>query len=385
MPLLAEAASPAEQAAGRLGADKLAAMAAAFARDGVVILANVIPHAVLDAAAARLDYDAALLVLQGAAAAKRDEESSVVEDGQTGGARGDPRAVDDTFGGKGGQHIEVGLPRDAEHSFPEILTNPLIEQCVQAFLGPANVRYWCGNTACPGSGVQPLHQDAGGWSVNDPAAAAAAGVAWPHPNYKLSVNFGVDAMTPANGSTEVWPTSHLCEPSATGITDDIREAQRAIAPPVQLRVPKGGVAFRELRVWHRGQPNASALPRHMVCLGWCATADPDPNVTVGGAHNHDVPPAPQLFSSEAQAQLTRVPPPSGIDRVFAFVPEPVDHWGHRESEGLPLGGMRDQFWDPAKRFEPVEVEEGLAVEPWVTAALDGRRTLRGGGAAAAAL
>ena len=31
--------------------------------------------------------------------------------------------------------------------------------------------------------------------------AAAAGVAWPHPAYKLSVNFGVDEMVPENGST----------------------------------------------------------------------------------------------------------------------------------------------------------------------------------------
>lgn len=29
------------------------------------------------------------------------------------------------------------------------------------------------------------------------------------------------------------------------------EEQRLVAPPVQIDVPKGGVAFRELRVWHR--------------------------------------------------------------------------------------------------------------------------------------
>ena len=29
------------------------------------------------------------------------------------------------------------------------------------------------------------------------------------------------------------------------------EEQRKVAPPVQIEVPKGGVAFRELRVWHR--------------------------------------------------------------------------------------------------------------------------------------
>ena len=110
---------------------------------------------------------------------------------------------DDTFGGVGGRHLEVGLPRSAEYSFPEMLSNPIIEQCVRRFLGPAYCRYWCGNTACPGSSIQPLHADGGGWSVKNKAEADQAGVAWPHPAYMLSVNFGVDDMIAANGSTEV--------------------------------------------------------------------------------------------------------------------------------------------------------------------------------------
>ena len=120
---------------------------------------QVIPHEVLDKAALLLDRDAALMV--------RDSLS----------ARGD---TDDTFGGNGGRcvenparslrgnggdaecslraggvacghrHLEQGLPRNAAYSFPEILCNPLIEQCVLAFLGPAAVRYWS---------VHPRHYD----------------------------------------------------------------------------------------------------------------------------------------------------------------------------------------------------------------------------------
>jgi hypothetical protein len=188
----------------------------------------------------------------------------------------------------------------------------------------------------------------------------------------LSINFGVDAMTPANGSTEVWPGSHLAEASASGaITAETREAQRAVAPPVQLQVPKGGVAFRELRVWHRGQPNTSALPRHMLCLGWCAVADPAPNVTVCGQRSNEY--AAQVFSSEAEAQLTVTPPCAGINRAMAWASEPVDHWGHRESDGLPRGGDRGQFWMPS-HGQAMEVPAGL--EPWVVDALDGRHALR---------
>ena len=168
----------------------------AAATDGVVTLANVIPHAVLDAAAAKLDYDAARMILHGHG----------VESGR--GASGES---DETFGGVGGRHLEVGLPRNAEYSFPEMLSNPIIEQCVRRFLGPAYCRYWCGNTACPGSGVQPLHADGGGWSVKSKVEADKAGGEWPHPPYMLSVNFGVDDMTPENGSTEVSEPAPVAE------------------------------------------------------------------------------------------------------------------------------------------------------------------------------
>jgi hypothetical protein len=355
--LAEEAVSCAEAAAGWLASSKVCSLSEAFARDGVCVLTNVIPGHVLDTAARRLDYDAALMVAQGVGAKERGE-------------------TDASFGGARGRHLEVGLPRDATYSFPEVLSNPIIEQCVHAFLGPAFVRYWCGNTACPGSGVQPLHQDGGGWSVKTAEEAAAAGVAWPHPAYKLSVNFGVDAMAPENGSTEVWPGSHLVTTSAAGITPEVMEARRAVAPPIQIRAPKGAVVFRELRVWHRGQPNRSALPRHMLCLGWCAAADPAPNVTVGGARATE---GAQLFSAQARAQLTRNPPLPGIERLFGFVPDAVDHWGHRESEGLQVGGGRDQFWLPkigaAGDDDPATCIGALAEaeeQPWVASTLRGQ-------------
>ena len=127
----------------------------------------------------------------------------------------------------------------------------------------------------------------------------------------------------------------------------------------------------------------------MLCLGWCAHADPAANVTAAGgrvdvssrnplALAQAEPPfatcrehaffaqgfATQVFSSEAEAQLSAHPPPEGIDRAFEFLPEPdVDHWGHPRSAGLPEGGTRDAFWLPQERLPP---REGL--EPWIEAA-----------------
>lgn len=84
--VFATAVSPEEAVAGCLSPDKLSAMADAFARSGLAVLADVIPHAVLDAAAAQLDYDAARIIADGLG-------------GSSG--RGASGESDDTFGGKG--------------------------------------------------------------------------------------------------------------------------------------------------------------------------------------------------------------------------------------------------------------------------------------------
>ena len=51
--LAAFAASPAELESGGLGPAKLAALTAAFDRDGVVIMHDVLPHSILDHIAVR--------------------------------------------------------------------------------------------------------------------------------------------------------------------------------------------------------------------------------------------------------------------------------------------------------------------------------------------
>ena len=62
-----------------------------------------------------------------------------------------------------------------------MLANPVVEQVVTRLLGGGVfMRYYNGNTACPGTGHQPLHMDGGGWSVKSEAEARAAGLAWPH-------------------------------------------------------------------------------------------------------------------------------------------------------------------------------------------------------------
>src|SRR5947209_8300272 len=43
-------------------------------------------------------------------------------------------------------------------------------------------------------------------------------------------------------------------------------AGRVIVPPVRCNAKKGSVLSRDIRLWHRGVPNPSDQPRHMIAL-----------------------------------------------------------------------------------------------------------------------
>ena len=42
--------------------------------------------------------------------------------------------------------------------------------------------------------------------------------------------------------------------------------RREIAPPVRGNAKKGSVLIRDIRLWHRGVPNPSDRPRHMIAM-----------------------------------------------------------------------------------------------------------------------
>lgn len=62
-----------------------------------------------------------------------------------------------------------------------------------------------------------------------------------------------------NGSTEVWLGTHrdttLADHLAadTGaIKPELLDKRRNVRPPIQPRIPKGGMIIRDLRLWHAG-------------------------------------------------------------------------------------------------------------------------------------
>lgn len=110
---------------------------------------------------------------------------------------------------------------------------------------------------------QPVHSDADFQHLDHPFA--------------LVINIPLIAMTPENGSTELWLGTHsgdgvAAQEGAHGerasgrIREDRLAARRAERPPCQPGVRKGSVVVRDLRLWHAGMPNVSADDEVRVML-----------------------------------------------------------------------------------------------------------------------
>ena len=160
-------------------------------------------------------------------------------------------------------HIQHDPPPLHPYLLRDIYYNEAVIAVARGVLGDGlKVIGVTGNTNLPDSLTQPVHVDNGHlWK----------GLPQPHPTCDLVVNISPGDVGPDNGATELWPGSHLDDTVARGdpsiVVPPARlEARRASQPPLQLAVPQGAALLRDMRLWHRGVPNRSEIPRPMVAL-----------------------------------------------------------------------------------------------------------------------
>ena len=200
---------------------------------GFVIIKQIVPHGLLDLLCERMDQDTQELL-----------------------------AYCDSIGGNPREHghLQQGPPPIPELVFSEVAMNAwVIRVCKDLFGSPSKLTFYNGNTNCPGSVKQRLHMD-GSHKNKSPDA--------PLPTSDVVVNICPSDATEHNGAVQVWPGSHKIRPaSGAGWIPESQEGERAkIAPPIQALTEKGDVLIRDVRVWHRGVPNRSNQPRHMIAL-----------------------------------------------------------------------------------------------------------------------
>jgi ectoine hydroxylase-related dioxygenase (phytanoyl-CoA dioxygenase family) len=74
-------------------------------------------------------------------------------------------------------------------------------------------------------------------------------------------------FTDENGSTELWPGTHLITDVDPRTGDRLNIAERARdMPSVRTNMPAGSLVSRDMRVWHRAMPNHSDAIRTMTSM-----------------------------------------------------------------------------------------------------------------------
>ena len=223
-----------ELARGQIAPPHLAAAVAALRSDGCVVLNDIVDRAHLELLRERMLSDLDQIL------ARPDAPFNF----NTGNLQQDP-------------------PPFPPYLFRDVLLNDIVVAVTRAILGPGlRNTYYSGNTALPGGKRQPVHPD--------------SGQLWPRlehptPPYALIINVPVVDMDARNGSTELWPGTHLdttfsVHDGALRIPEDVLERRRAVAPPFQPSVRCGSVVIRDIRLWHAGMPNQTAQPRPMIAM-----------------------------------------------------------------------------------------------------------------------
>jgi hypothetical protein len=160
-------------------------------------------------------------------------------------------------------NVQQDPPPFPPYLFRDVLVNDIVIAVTKSILGAGQKNvFYSGNTALPSKNRQPAHADSGQlW----PNLAVAT------PPYQLVVNVPVVDMDERNGSTEVWPGTHLdttvvIQDGDIKVDPDVLERRRVVSPPLQPTVRRGSVIIRDIRLWHAGMPNHTDNPRPMIAL-----------------------------------------------------------------------------------------------------------------------
>ena len=167
-----------------------------------------------------------------------------------------------------GMHL---APLIAPFSDEQVVAHPLAVAVMEEALGPEFAcSFYHSNTAYPGSEVQPVHRDHG-------PLFGSAEMSIPTPATHLVLNVPLCDFSEENGSTEVWPGTHLIVDRAAEDRGDL-EARARTLPSIRTNVRAGSLVLRDLRVWHRGMPNRADYARPMLAIvyarGWVVQEPP---------------------------------------------------------------------------------------------------------------
>ena len=167
-----------------------------------------------------------------------------------------------------GMHLAPLVPPFSDE---QVVAHPLAVAVMEEALGAEFAcSFYHSNTAYPGSETQPVHRDHG--PLFGPVEMSV-----PTPATHLVLNVPLCDFSEENGSTEVWPGTHLIVDRTPEDRGDLETRARAL-PSIRTNVRSGSLILRDLRVWHRGMPNRADYARPMLAIvyarGWVVQEPP---------------------------------------------------------------------------------------------------------------
>ena len=157
-------------------------------------------------------------------------------------------------------HLQQGPPPLRDFVFRDIVMNSfVVDVCVELLGKNPTLTFYNGNTNCPRSTTQHVHMDSA-HRTKEPEPV--------EPTFSVVVNIPPGPMNASNGAIQLWPGTHLerSDDGGRAITDEQLTRRMKIHPPIQPITKAGDVLIRDIRLWHRGVPNRSKRPRHMIAL-----------------------------------------------------------------------------------------------------------------------
>jgi ectoine hydroxylase-related dioxygenase (phytanoyl-CoA dioxygenase family) len=172
--------------------------------------------------------------------------------------------------GFGLNHIAMFLPFLSPFADAQVVANPIAVQIMSAVLGDTlQCSFYNSNTAYPGSGYQQIHRDTG--------LIFGTELQVPTPPTNLVFNIPLTNFTEENGSTEVWPGTHLIVDKVPADSRALEERAKHFASQ-RTNISTGSIVIRDMRMWHRGVPNNSNEVRTMLAIvydrGWLRAPRP---------------------------------------------------------------------------------------------------------------
>lgn len=155
----------------------------------------------------------------------------------------------------GNKYVRLPLPLAPPCNDETICANPIAVQVMEEMMDEITCNFFYSLTTLQGTVPQSTHIDMMRYLF--PGFPVAL------PPWSLNVNIPMIDFSEENGSTEVWPGTHL-QP----LDDSLGQRCKAMAS-VRLNARVGDLILRDPRVWHRGMPNQTPAIRSLIQLIYC--------------------------------------------------------------------------------------------------------------------